>query len=201
MRLSRCSYYRIIMIPSAEPRLKRIVFIFPAAYQAKASLSFDCVSYPSREDPSTPEFSVSTVDEWLEAIKMGQYKENFSSAGYVSLDSILYISVRYRRLLWCHLKLKTFVGYETSYFWYNVDLNKQKSIIIFLPGFSCVFLVNWLSWECPWLATRRRFCPVCRACRPRGRTSKYNSFNTEETRGHRVKLDAPAKSFPAAMEL
>ncbi|XP_033838225.1 ephrin type-A receptor 4b isoform X2 [Periophthalmus magnuspinnatus] len=46
-----------------------------------------------KEDPTTPEFSVSTVDEWLEAIKMGQYKENFSSAGYVSLDSILYISV------------------------------------------------------------------------------------------------------------
>ncbi|CAL1579856.1 unnamed protein product [Knipowitschia caucasica] len=46
-----------------------------------------------KEDPLTPEFSVSTVDEWLEAIKMGQYKENFSSAGYVSLDSILYISV------------------------------------------------------------------------------------------------------------
>uniref|UniRef100_A0A3Q3WG36 receptor protein-tyrosine kinase n=1 Tax=Mola mola TaxID=94237 RepID=A0A3Q3WG36_MOLML len=31
--------------------------------------------------------------EWLEAIKMGQYKENFSSAGYVSLESILYISI------------------------------------------------------------------------------------------------------------
>lgn len=50
---------------------------------------------PSSENPSTPEFSVNTVDEWLEAVKMGQYKENFSSAGYVSLDSIIYISVRY----------------------------------------------------------------------------------------------------------
>uniref|UniRef100_A0A8K9Y4P4 receptor protein-tyrosine kinase n=1 Tax=Oncorhynchus mykiss TaxID=8022 RepID=A0A8K9Y4P4_ONCMY len=36
---------------------------------------------------------VSTVEEWLEAIKMGQYKENFSSAGYVTLDSVLYISI------------------------------------------------------------------------------------------------------------
>ncbi|CDQ81543.1 unnamed protein product [Oncorhynchus mykiss] len=45
------------------------------------------------EDPTTPEFSVSTVEEWLEAIKMGQYKENFSSAGYVTLDSVLYISI------------------------------------------------------------------------------------------------------------
>ena len=30
---------------------------------------------------------------------MGQYKENFSSSGYVSLDAILYISVRYRGLV------------------------------------------------------------------------------------------------------
>ncbi|XP_016133254.1 ephrin type-A receptor 3-like [Sinocyclocheilus grahami] len=45
------------------------------------------------EDPTTPEFSVSTVDEWLDAINMGQYKDNFASAGYVSLDSILYISM------------------------------------------------------------------------------------------------------------
>ncbi|XP_034147329.1 ephrin type-A receptor 4b isoform X2 [Esox lucius] len=45
------------------------------------------------EDPTTPEFTVSTVEEWLEAIKMGQYKDNFSSAGYVTLDSVLYISI------------------------------------------------------------------------------------------------------------
>ncbi|XP_072544403.1 ephrin type-A receptor 4b [Salminus brasiliensis] len=45
------------------------------------------------EDPTTPEFSVSSVDEWLDAIKMGQYKDNFASAGYVTLDSILYISL------------------------------------------------------------------------------------------------------------
>ncbi|XP_017555773.1 ephrin type-A receptor 4b [Pygocentrus nattereri] len=45
------------------------------------------------EDPTTPEFSVSSVDEWLDAIKMGQYKDNFSSSGYVTLDSVLYISL------------------------------------------------------------------------------------------------------------
>lgn len=58
-----------------------------------------CALYHSREELSTPEFSVNSVDEWLEAIKMGQYKENFSSAGYVSLESTLYISVRYRQLV------------------------------------------------------------------------------------------------------
>ncbi|MBN3298487.1 EPHA3 protein, partial [Amia calva] len=45
------------------------------------------------QDPTTPEFSVNTLEEWLEAIKMGQYKENFSNAGYVTLDSVLYISI------------------------------------------------------------------------------------------------------------
>ncbi|KAK1168649.1 hypothetical protein AOXY_G9453 [Acipenser oxyrinchus oxyrinchus] len=45
------------------------------------------------QDPTTPDFTVSTVEEWLDAIKMGQYKDNFSSAGYVSLESVLYISI------------------------------------------------------------------------------------------------------------
>ncbi|KAI7809919.1 putative ephrin type-A receptor 3-like [Triplophysa rosa] len=45
------------------------------------------------EDPTTPEFSVTTVDEWLDTINMGQYKDNFATAGYVSLDAILYISL------------------------------------------------------------------------------------------------------------
>ncbi|GAA6101235.1 ephrin type-A receptor 4b isoform X1 [Tachysurus ichikawai] len=45
------------------------------------------------EDPTTPEFSANSVDEWLEAIKMGEYKDNFTSAGYVTLDSVIYISV------------------------------------------------------------------------------------------------------------
>ncbi|MGH0130535.1 UNVERIFIED_CONTAM: hypothetical protein FKN15_026417 [Acipenser sinensis] len=45
------------------------------------------------QDPMTPDFTVNTVEEWLDAIKMGQYKDNFSSAGYVSLESVLYISI------------------------------------------------------------------------------------------------------------
>lgn len=53
-----------------------------------------CSPCSSREDAAAADVSVNTVDEWLEAIKMGQYKENFSSSGYVSLESILYISIR-----------------------------------------------------------------------------------------------------------
>ena len=40
-------------------------------------------------DRSTPDFSsFSTVDDWLEAIKMGQYKENFANEGFTSFDVV-----------------------------------------------------------------------------------------------------------------
>ncbi|XP_072297373.1 ephrin type-A receptor 4b isoform X4 [Eucyclogobius newberryi] len=77
---------------SERPKFGQIVTILDKLIRNPASLR-DLANSSVWEDPITPEFSVSTVDEWLDAIKMGQYKENFSSAGYVSLDSILYISV------------------------------------------------------------------------------------------------------------
>ncbi|XP_062871635.1 ephrin type-B receptor 2 [Trichomycterus rosablanca] len=40
-------------------------------------------------DRSTPDFSsFSTVDEWLDAIKMGQYKTNFDNEGFSSFDAV-----------------------------------------------------------------------------------------------------------------
>ncbi|XP_030015787.1 ephrin type-A receptor 3-like isoform X1 [Sphaeramia orbicularis] len=78
---------------SDRPKFGQIVTILDKLIRNPASLRDLANSSACREDPSTPEFSVSTVDEWLEAIKMGQYKDNFSSSGYVSLDSILYISI------------------------------------------------------------------------------------------------------------
>ncbi|XP_034038634.1 ephrin type-A receptor 4b isoform X2 [Thalassophryne amazonica] len=77
---------------SDRPKFGQIVTILDKLIRNPASLR-ELANSSLWEDPSTPEFSVSTVDEWLEAIKMGQYKDNFSSAGYVSLDSILYISI------------------------------------------------------------------------------------------------------------
>lgn len=47
-----------------------------------------------REGPVTPEPAFNTVVDWLDSIKMSQYKEHFSSAGYDTLDSVLYVSVR-----------------------------------------------------------------------------------------------------------
>uniref|UniRef100_UPI003AACD786 ephrin type-A receptor 4b isoform X2 n=1 Tax=Centroberyx gerrardi TaxID=166262 RepID=UPI003AACD786 len=82
---------------SERPKFGQIVTTLDKLIRNPASLrelanSSVCVTR-LLSDPSTPEFSVSTVDEWLEALKMGQYKENFSTAGYVTFDSILYISV------------------------------------------------------------------------------------------------------------
>uniref|UniRef100_A0A8C9TA59 receptor protein-tyrosine kinase n=1 Tax=Scleropages formosus TaxID=113540 RepID=A0A8C9TA59_SCLFO len=45
------------------------------------------------QDPGTPELAAGTVEEWLDSIKMGQYKDQFSSAGYVTLDSVLCVNV------------------------------------------------------------------------------------------------------------
>ncbi|KAF0047079.1 hypothetical protein F2P81_000712 [Scophthalmus maximus] len=81
---------------SDRPKFGQIVTILDKLIRNPASLR-ELANSSAWEDLSTPEFSVSTVDEWLEAIKMGQYKENFSSAGYVSFDSILYISVRHSK--------------------------------------------------------------------------------------------------------
>uniref|UniRef100_A0A7N6BCD4 receptor protein-tyrosine kinase n=1 Tax=Anabas testudineus TaxID=64144 RepID=A0A7N6BCD4_ANATE len=85
-----------VVLHQLMPKFGQIVTILDKLIRNPASLRE--LANSSAEDAPTPDFSVSTVDEWLEAIKMGQYKENFSSAGYVSLDSVLYISVRYRQL-------------------------------------------------------------------------------------------------------
>ena len=138
---------------------------------------------------------------------MGQYKENFSSAGYVSLDSILYISVRYSlslilvksntekvkiaskrcyyiplecllqlKDLHKYLRQKNCIAFEGHCRWISRRIYKETL-------FLCVFLVvNWLRWAWLWLATRRRFYPLSRVCRPRGHTSKYNSVHINTMR-------------------
>uniref|UniRef100_A0A3Q3WA82 receptor protein-tyrosine kinase n=1 Tax=Mola mola TaxID=94237 RepID=A0A3Q3WA82_MOLML len=77
---------------SDRPKFGQIVTILDKLIRNPASLR-ELANSSEWEDPSTPEFSVNTVDEWLEAIKMGQYKENFSSAGYVSLDELAKMGV------------------------------------------------------------------------------------------------------------
>uniref|UniRef100_A0AAR2LZU9 Ephrin type-A receptor 7 n=1 Tax=Pygocentrus nattereri TaxID=42514 RepID=A0AAR2LZU9_PYGNA len=44
--------------------------------------------------PSTPDFtSFRSVSEWLEAIKMERYKDNFTAAGYSSLESVARMTI------------------------------------------------------------------------------------------------------------
>ncbi|XP_031665889.1 ephrin type-A receptor 3 isoform X1 [Oncorhynchus kisutch] len=78
---------------SERPKFGQIVTTLDKLIRDPASLRELANSSLCREDPTTPEFSVSTMEEWLDAIKMGQYKGNFTNAGYVTLDSVLYISI------------------------------------------------------------------------------------------------------------
>jgi hypothetical protein len=44
-------------------------------------------------DPSSPEFSaVVSVGDWLQAIKMDRYKDNFTAAGYTTLEAVVHMS-------------------------------------------------------------------------------------------------------------
>ncbi|XP_045550257.1 ephrin type-A receptor 3-like isoform X3 [Salmo salar] len=78
---------------SERPKFGQIVTTLDKLIRDPASLRELANSSLCREDPTTPELSVSTMEEWLDAIKMGQYKGNFTRAGYVTLDSVLYISI------------------------------------------------------------------------------------------------------------
>lgn len=47
-------------------------------------------------DQSTPDFSTfCSVGDWLEAIKMDRYRDNFTSAGYISLESVARMSIEW----------------------------------------------------------------------------------------------------------
>lgn len=60
------------------------------------SLSFHCLaSRPSTAllDPSSPEFSaVVSVSDWLQAMKMERYKDNFTAAGYTTLEAVVHMN-------------------------------------------------------------------------------------------------------------
>ncbi|XP_028824537.1 ephrin type-A receptor 3-like [Denticeps clupeoides] len=76
---------------SDRPKFSQIVGTLDHLIRNPSSLQ-QLASRSVWKDPPTPEVSLSTVGGWLDSIRMGQYKENFSSAGYVTLDSVLYVS-------------------------------------------------------------------------------------------------------------
>lgn len=45
-------------------------------------------------DQSPPDFAAfCSVGDWLEAIKMDRYRDNFTAAGYASLESVARMSI------------------------------------------------------------------------------------------------------------
>ncbi|XP_030625877.1 ephrin type-A receptor 3 [Chanos chanos] len=77
---------------SERPKFSQIVNTLDRLIRNPSSLK-QLANSSMWKDPPTPEPGVSTVEDWLDSIKMGQYKEHFTSAGYVTLDSVLYVSV------------------------------------------------------------------------------------------------------------
>lgn len=60
-------------------------------------------------DRSTPDFSsFSTVDEWLDAIKMGQYKENFANEDLTTFEAVSQMTMEY--VLLSSIKLTGFIS-------------------------------------------------------------------------------------------
>ncbi|XP_078419727.1 ephrin type-A receptor 3-like [Cetorhinus maximus] len=77
----------------------------------------------SLQDPCTPDSSaITTVDEWLDGIKMGQYKENFASAGYATLDTVVYINSSDL----CRIGV-TLVGHQKRILWSIQNLHTMAS--------------------------------------------------------------------------
>ncbi|XP_023646310.2 ephrin type-A receptor 3-like [Paramormyrops kingsleyae] len=73
---------------SERPKFCQIVSTLEQLIRSPGSLK-QLANSTIWQDPSLTDLGTSTVDEWLDSIKMGQYKEHFSSSGYVTLDSVL----------------------------------------------------------------------------------------------------------------
>ncbi|XP_069832079.1 ephrin type-A receptor 3-like isoform X4 [Dendropsophus ebraccatus] len=77
---------------SDRPKFGQIVNILDKFIRTPSTLN-ELANTSTWQDPNMQEaFTVTSVEEWLEAIKMNQYIEHFTMAGYVTLDSVLYLS-------------------------------------------------------------------------------------------------------------
>ncbi|XP_078463884.1 ephrin type-B receptor 1-B-like isoform X1 [Lampetra fluviatilis] len=76
-----------------RPKFGQIVNTLDKLIRTPASLKTVACVTPGISQPlldrSVPDFaSFGSVDEWLDAIKMGRYKDNFASAGFTSFDLV-----------------------------------------------------------------------------------------------------------------
>ncbi|MEQ2202940.1 Ephrin type-A receptor 7, partial [Xenoophorus captivus] len=67
---------------------------FLSTLDINVSLCSSCRPISPLLDQSTPDFAAfRSVGEWLEAIKMERYRDNFTAAGYSSLESVARMSI------------------------------------------------------------------------------------------------------------
>lgn len=83
---------------SASPSRRALKCTLSLSPSHGVSLSPSCRTLSSsiplaeRSFPSFPSFS--SVGEWLEAVDMGRYKDNFTAAGYCYLESVARMTVQ-----------------------------------------------------------------------------------------------------------
>uniref|UniRef100_A0A8C9S9G3 receptor protein-tyrosine kinase n=1 Tax=Scleropages formosus TaxID=113540 RepID=A0A8C9S9G3_SCLFO len=79
-----------------RPKFSQIVNTLDKMIRNPNSLKATTPAHLPLLDRSVPDFSsFSTVDEWLEAIKMGQYKENFANSEFNSFESVSQMTMEY----------------------------------------------------------------------------------------------------------
>ncbi|XP_029472510.1 ephrin type-A receptor 3-like [Rhinatrema bivittatum] len=77
---------------SDRPKFGQIVTILDKLIRCPSSLE-QLSNSSSWQDSSMQEaFGVTTLEEWLKAIKMTQYQDNFTAAGYVTLDAVMHLN-------------------------------------------------------------------------------------------------------------
>uniref|UniRef100_A0A8C7GEB1 Ephrin type-A receptor 7 n=1 Tax=Oncorhynchus kisutch TaxID=8019 RepID=A0A8C7GEB1_ONCKI len=74
-----------------RPRFCQIVTVLDKLIRNPENLkSMDTLCTPPMMDRSIPDFSsCSSVDEWLDTIKMGRYKDHFAAGGYLTLGHVI----------------------------------------------------------------------------------------------------------------
>ncbi|CAH2246341.1 ephrin type-A receptor 3-like [Pelobates cultripes] len=77
---------------SDRPKFGQIVNILDKFIRTPSSLN-ELANSSEWQDPSILDsYTVTTIEQWLEVIKMSQYIEHFTMAGYVTLDSVMYLN-------------------------------------------------------------------------------------------------------------
>ncbi|XP_063298297.1 ephrin type-A receptor 3-like isoform X2 [Pelobates fuscus] len=77
---------------SDRPKFGQIVNILDKFIRTPSSLN-ELANSSEWQDPSMLDsYTVTTIEQWLEVIKLSQYIEHFTMAGYVTLDSVMYLN-------------------------------------------------------------------------------------------------------------